>query len=431
MVNGGTDSATQPTVDVWFPRHGAMALTAVVDKVAEAPRLQPYSDEVIGFCATFAHELARRARGMPELQALAFWMRKAELHRLREDFRALCTTEVLLMPRGMVFHVPPANVDTIFVYAWLLAVLAGNSNVVRLPSRESQRTELILDVLTEVAARKEHATLAGNTLMLRYGHDEQVTAALSRIADVRVIWGGDATVAEIRRFGIPPHALELTFPSRSSLAAIDAEYYNRLDEAGRESIAERFFNDSYWFDQLGCSSPRLVCWVGSEQNAKHASRVFFEHLSGVVSRKGYRADTATAIDKLTYACRAVLDQPVTEVRWLSNEVAVLPLERFVATDDAFSGAGTFYQLRCDRLVDLASCIGRRDQTLGHEGFGADELRNFAITLNGRGIDRMVPIGDALTFNRFWDGNDLLQAFTRRVLVATRDGHSRPRETAAD
>ena len=431
MVDIGTDPAERRVVDVWFPRRNTMSLTSVIDEIAQAPLLPPYSDEVIGFCATFAQELSRRARGMPELQALAFWMRKTELHRLREDFRALGTSDVLLMPRGRVFHIPPANVDTIFVYSWLLSALAGNSNVIRLPSHESERTELILEVLSEIAARNEHASLARNTVMLRYGHDPQVTAALSRMADARVIWGGDVAVEEIRRFSLPPHAIDLTFPDRSSLAAIDAQYYNRLDNDARESIAERFFNDAFWFDQLGCSSPRLLCWVGSEEKTRRAAHVFFEHLSAVVSRRGYRADTATAINKLTYACRAVLDQPVTEVLRLSNEITVLRVERFVATDNTFSGAGTFYQVRCDRLVDLASCVNRRDQTLGHEGFSADELRELAIVLNGRGIDRMVPIGDALTFNRFWDGNDLLQAFTRRVLVATRGDPYQHDEAASD
>ncbi|MFC6804089.1 acyl-CoA reductase [Deinococcus caeni] len=43
------------------------------------------------------------------------------------------------MPRGLVFHVPPANVDTIFIYSWLMSVLAGNRNVIRLSSREPTR----------------------------------------------------------------------------------------------------------------------------------------------------------------------------------------------------------------------------------------------------------------------------------------------------
>jgi hypothetical protein len=95
-------------------------------------------------------------------------------------------------------------------------------------------------------------------------------------------------------------------------------------------IADRFFNDAFWFDQLGCSSPRFLCWIGSEEKTRSAAHVFFEHLAAVVSRRGYRVDTATAINKLTFACRAVLDQPVTEVLRLSNEIMTLRVERWIA-----------------------------------------------------------------------------------------------------
>jgi len=37
-------------------------------------------------------------------------------------------------------------------------------------------------------------------------------------------------------------------------------------------------------------------------------------------------------------------------------------------------------------------------------------------LNGRGIDRIVPLGKALTFNRYWDGYDLLAEMIRHVYV---------------
>jgi hypothetical protein len=48
------------------------------------------------------------------------------------------------------------------------------------------------------------------------------------------------------------------------------------------------------------------------------------------------------------------------------------------------------------------------------GFAGDELARFVRAVNGRGIDRIVPFGEALTFGRFWDGYDLLQELTRRV-----------------
>jgi len=80
------------------------------------------------------------------------------------------------------------------------------------------------------------------------------------------------------------------------------------------------------------------------------------------------------------------------------------------------GGGLFYDVRIDELAELAEHVVRRDQTLTHFGFSADQLRTLARTLNGRGVDRLVPVGQALTFDRFWDGYDLLGSFTRCVVV---------------
>jgi len=38
------------------------------------------------------------------------------------------------------------------------------------------------------------AELRGSTVMIRYGHEREITEAISRMSDVRVIWGGDRSV---------------------------------------------------------------------------------------------------------------------------------------------------------------------------------------------------------------------------------------------
>ena len=53
--------------------------------------------------------------------------------------------DALVFPRGNVFHLPPANVDTIFVYSWAISALAGNHNVVRISSRSAGAAEVILE----------------------------------------------------------------------------------------------------------------------------------------------------------------------------------------------------------------------------------------------------------------------------------------------
>ena len=68
------------------------------------------------------------------------------------------------------------------------------------------------------------------------------------------------------------------------------------------------------------------------------------------------------------------------------------------------------------LSELPSLFGEKDQTLTHFGLAKEQLLELAESLGGRGIDRIVPIGQALDFGRYWDGLDLFQSFTRIISV---------------
>ena len=82
------------------------------------------------------------------------------------------------------------------------------------------------------------------------------------------------------------------------------------------------------------------------------------------------------------------------------------------------GAGAFPFVTVGSLAELVLVMTRQDQTFSHFGFAADELHGFAAALAGRGVDRIVPFGSALTFSSVWDGYDLPREFTRLTTVRT-------------
>lgn len=396
-------------LEVLAPPLGPAGAADVASWASTAPRREPYCDETLSRVAGLARRLSKSAGRAGDLQALAFFMRRSELSRLRDEYQRLSDGPVRLVPRGVVLHFPPANVETMFVYSWVLSELAGNVNVVRLPERRGPISELILAAFAEVS---------DSTAVVSYPHDDETTFTLSQACDVRVVWGGDQTVAALRRVPLRPDATELCFADRSSLAVLDADRYLALDAASRAGLAERFFADAYWFDQLGCSSPRVVVWVGEPGAAARAGQAFFSELLSVVARRGYRVDTATALAKLTYAARAAADHPGARVERPANELTVIDADGFVDVGPDFCGAGTFWQVRVGTLEDLAGVLGRRHQTLAHFGFDRHELAGLVGALAGRGVDRVVPVGEALSFGRWWDGHDLLQAFLRYVHLRT-------------
>jgi hypothetical protein len=374
----------------------------------------PFDPSRLDFVEDLSRRLRRKGRGLPETQALAFWMRKSELHRQAQSILELGGDQAVLMPRGTVFHVPPANVDTLFVYSWVLSTLVGNRNIVRLSSRATDQSRLILDTIYEVMV--DHPDVAGSSIMVTYGHDDAITSTISANCDVRVIWGGNATVNRIRSIAIPPHATELVFADRFSMAAIGIEAYQALTNQGRDRLAELFFSDAYWFDQLGCSSARLLLWVGAD-DPRLAATDFYDRVRAIAREKGYTVDTSAAVAKLAQAFRTMIDAEVTGYSAEDNSMTILEMASFSDVRGEFCGAGFFYQLHVTGLGEVVPDIRRADQTLATYGIAEADLRRFVSSLCGRGVDRIVPFGQALQFNRYWDGYDLFAELTRRVTIS--------------
>jgi len=391
-------------------RFGATTdLTAPVDD-----RLAVGDERVVDFLARLARKLLAPAvaRRQPELGSLGYFLRPAELNRAVSRMRR---EDAFVFPRGNVFHVPPANVDTIFVYSWALSALAGNNNVVRISERSAVAADTILAALNEVLTDAD-PVIGRTQRMITYGRDDAVTAALSQWADLRVIWGGDTAVEAIRKHPLRPSARDLTFPDRTSWAALSAAGWRAADPAARRQAVVGFSNDAYWFDQAACSSPRTVFLVGTDTADVRAE--FVELLLEVVDQRGWQVDAAMAVEKRVNAYGLAATGAVTALDFPANSVTAMSLAAVPDAPRRWIGAGAFPFAEVGSLLDLVPAMNRQDQTFSHFGFAPDELRAFALALAGRGVDRIVPFGSALTFGAIWDGYDLPHEFTRLTTVAT-------------
>ena len=412
-----------PVITRLAPDPGPVTVPALLAALTRPPGLAPFAPEALAFLTALHRGLidAPDARQLPELQALAFWLRPAALARLARDFQAGLPAGTLAVPRGLVLHVPPANVDTLFLYSWVPALLAGNHSVIRLSERGSGPAQrLLLAQLGALLAAPEGAAVAAATAFVRYPRDDAVTAALSQAADARMLWGGDATVTALRALAPAPHALDLAFPDRVSWAALEAESYLARSPEQRQTVAEAFCNDLFWFDQQACASPRLVFWCGAAPVAAAAAADFYPRVATLATLRFPGPDPAARLDRLAAWHRAVLDLPVAAVDHHGDRLTVVRLTTLdPAHREALTTAGTGILLEA-RIPELACClpvVTRRVQTLAHSGFAPETLTDFVRALNGRGIDRLVPLGQALAFATVWDGTDLVRALTRLVTIA--------------
>lgn len=407
-----------------FPPGFALEARALLEPLLDpsrgspaGPALQVGDERMLDFLDAVGLRLRSPAiaRRHPELGPLGAYLRRshlgAELTRLEAGRR------LLHFPLGLVFHVAPGNADTVFVYSWALAALAGNSNVVRVSDRGGEATQAVLSVLVEVLEHTD-PIVAATQRIVSYDHrDEAATMELSAACDLRVLWGGDQAIREIRRWPLRPSARDLTFPNRSSFAVLSAAAFLAADAPERKRTVEWFHSDAYLFGQAACASPGTIFWIGGETVTASAQASFLELLAHTVEVRGPLADAAMAIQKHVATYGLAAEGIADDVRFIGNALAVVRLVPPVRPPRRWLGTGTFAQARLDSLDELAPLLRRQDQTLTYFGFTADEMMSFAQRLGGRGIDRIVPFGRALEFSTVWDGYDLLRQFTRLVTVS--------------
>jgi hypothetical protein len=270
-----------------------------------------------------------------------------------------------------------------------------------------------LDTLLGTA---EHRDLKGHIRLVRYDrHAQSITAKFSSACDVRVIWGGDDTVKNIRRHPLPARAFDVTFADRYSICVIGAQRY--LDEGKACEYAAGFYNDAYLFDQNACTAPHLVLWLGSEEVVQQARDVFWSELHFHAQGR-YVLEPRFGIDKLAQSLYyAALHPGCLIMPSQDNIIKRISLERLQAgIDDWHGNGGFFFEYSLTDLREILPIISRRYQTLSYAGLDAAMLRDLVIHGRASGIDRIVPIGRTLNFSLQWDGYDLIRTLSRLVAV---------------
>lgn len=366
----------------------------------------------------FLGELSRALRALPEIRTLtdlasfAFWCRPANLETLRRRFGAPETPRAGL---GRVLHICPSNVPVNSGFSLAFGLLAGNNNIVRLPSRESPTLATLTEQIGLLLRRPEHAPLRGAILLLRYDRNDAVTQFWSSLADGRVIWGGDETVQSIRRMPSPPRCRDVAFPDRYSLCVLEPSAILALDDQQLAGVCQRLYNDIYLMDQAACSSPQLVVWVGDPVLVTQAQAKLWPALADHAERH-YRPQPIQVMDKFVDACaQAATDAGVVAVHRHGTHLFRLEIEKIALDQEQRRGyGGTLHEVILASLDELGAAITERYQTLTYFGYGRDALEAFATACALRGIDRIVPVGQALEMDLVWDGYNVVDSLSRRI-----------------
>jgi hypothetical protein len=392
-------------------------LMAGNDKFSEMPTLKPlvpFDDSVITFLDKLSGLLMNHPQGrdFPEIITFGFYVRKSSITKLKRSYVDLKSN----VGRGVSFHIAPSNVPINFAYSLLVGLLSGNACVVRVSSKSFPQTDIVSNAICKLLDRLEFAELKRYVSLVRYERDSEINNFFSNLCDVRVIWGGDDTIAELRKSPLPPRSFDITFADRYSFCIIKAPEY--LNIQGKKKIAYDFYNDTYLFDQNACSAPRLIYWVGGSKDILKAKEIFWKSLHEVLLEKKYTIQSMTAINKYSASCNAVLDYNSVALPIASdNLISRIELKSLYSDVTERTCAGGSYFEYSDQAPDkLLNFVSRKFQTLTYIGFKRGELVSFFAGKGIVGLDRIVPCGRASAFGLIWDGYDLIRHMSRVVSI---------------
>ena len=382
----------------------------IVENIKDICPKYPFDDGVVDFLNSLSKILmkSQEAKIYPDVVALGFWMRKSSVLELKRRFESEGSD--IKIGRGVAFHIAPSNVPVNYAYSLLTGLLTGNANIVRVPSKDFPQITIINNAIKKTL--DIYSDMKPYICLVRYGREQKVNDFFSSLADTRIIWGGDNTIAEIRKSPLGPRAGEITFADRYSLAVIDSEKYLAVEDKVR--LAEQFYNDTYLTDQNACTSPRLVVWIGKK---KEEAKELFWKLEHDLVKKKYQFQSIMGINKLTSSYLMAVVKKGTRIEQHDDNYIVRVNIPKVESEimQLKDNSGYFFEYDCGDILEIRNfCNNTHCQTIGF--LGEKEAIMPLLTSGIKGVDRIVPIGKTMDFDFIWDGYNLFERLTRTIKI---------------
>lgn len=377
--------------------------------------LNPFNKDVINFLHDFSKTLNNdiKKKYYPDVKALSFFCRKQHILSLKKKHY---NENTIRFGIGLLFHITPSNIPTNFAYSLIFGLLTGNSNIVKVPQKKFEEIDIICKAMNNTLIKKQYSKIRNMISVVRYdSNNEELTKKYSQLCDGRLIWGGDETINNIKKFPIKSKSLDIPFADRYSISLINSDNFLKLKKKEIFDLVKNFYNDTYSVDQNACSSPHVLLWKGNS-NFK-ASKKFWKYLNEFVKEK-YDSPLISSVDNFSRLVSDLIkNKNIHSYKKFSKSLYVIKLKKLYP--NIFiekSKWGFFYECYIDNFKEIGFITNRKLQTLTYFGFPTQSIKQFIEKKRFRGIDRVVPIGQALNINLIWDGYDLTKILSREVEI---------------
>lgn len=376
---------------------------------------EPFDKITIKFLNSLSLELKKNKKTFrsPELFYLMLFCSQKNILKFKKRFKG----NEFRIGRGLAFHVCPNNVPINFAFSFIFGLLSGNTNIVKLPSKNSPEKELVLNCIKKVLSKKEYTDLRKINFFIQYDHSSSsnITNYISSISDSRIIWGGDETVNELKKIETPPRCVDINFSDRYSLSVIDVKKLNKLSKEKLNILARRFFYDIFTMNQMACNSPHFLFFIGDKN--KDLEKDFWNKVSNI-SREKFKFDEMHVMNKYNNLVNKIMNLNfIDNVKTYQNYLYVVNLKKNISNIEDIRGEnGMIFQVNLKNIHSLSEFVKKKCQTITYFGVQKSDFRTLIKKNSLLGADRIVEIGKAFDFDLNWDGFDIIRTLTRVVNI---------------
>jgi hypothetical protein len=369
--------------------------------------LQPFDKKIISFLSKLSKNILdnNNAKKFTDVVTFAFFCREKNLINLSKNYNDLNIRKGL----GLSFHITPSNIPTNFAYSLMFGLLSGNSNIVRVPSKDFPQIKLISTEIKKTL--KKFPKLKNFIKIIRYSKNEDFTKNISLISDARLVWGGNKTIKEAKTFTTKPNNRDLYFADKNSFCIINYDKFKELDNSEIKLLASNFYNDTYLVDQNACSSPHVIFWLSKKKIEKKIKDKFWLYLNDLVKKK-YDPNFSASFFKYERSVDDYLNKKDIKIIKNSNIYRVQFKKNNQNIDSMKAKWGYFYETDIKNINEIFKFSNESTQTLSYFGFDRKYLQDLILKKSYKGIDRVVKIGQALSVSLYWDGYDIISNLTK-------------------
>ena len=369
---------------------------------------------ILEFIETYRMQLKTdpQLSNIPECISLTYWLRPQNLNAIKQNISYFSKRK----GKGLIFIVPPSNIPLLALYNFFIALLSGNSAIIRISEKAISDLTPYLKILYALWNQKKFLFLSKENAFITYNKTTDYSAKLSQTCDGRIIWGSDSTINKIRTYEIPATSFDIAFGNKYSIAVIDANNLSQLSKDSFNLFAYRLYADIYTFDQNACASPRIIIWTNysSLTNLSEIKQKLWQN----ISTEAYNYDLTPYKVSNKYTSSWQLLAAYKEISSFShwgNYLYVYTLNNYISNiSDINLNCGQVFQLDMPNISDITLYLDNRVQTIT-TNYPPEILRHIILKSSLPTIKRIVPFGMATSMDIVWDGVHLIECQSDIIL----------------